>query len=119
MLPAGKALRRWSQVAQRIVQEDLIDNQRQPVPHADRFQSLALAHAGPVARWIVRMYHQDRSCARRNRPLQFALVDPPAVIVKERIGPQPHIVQIGQKVEERVARLRHQDLVAWVAQQAK
>ena len=89
------------------------------MPHTERLQPFPLARAGPVSRRVVGMHHQDRSCPRRNRPLQLAEIDPPAVIVKQRVGSQPHIIHIGQKVEERVARLRHQHLVARVAQQAK
>ena len=66
---------------------------------------------------IVRMHHQNRPGPRPNPPLQLREVNPPAKVVEQRIRLQPHIIQIRQKVEQRIARLRDQHLIARVAQQ--
>ena len=37
----------------------------------------------------------------------------------QRVGRQLHILQVGEKLEQRIARLRHQDFVPGIAQQSK
>jgi len=49
MRPGRKAARRRCQLAQRVVEKHLIDNQRNPMAHADRLQPSPLARAGTVA----------------------------------------------------------------------
>ena len=41
------------------------------------------------------------------------------MIVEKLIGNQPHVVQLGQEIEQRVARLADQHLVPGIAEQAE
>ena len=50
-------------------------------------------------------------------PAQCLQVQMPAMIVEELIGNQPHVVQPGQEIEQWVAGLADQHLVARVAEQ--
>src|SRR3974390_1673233 len=43
----------------------------------------------------------------------------PAVVVYEFVWHQLHVIQVRQKVEQRVTRFRHQEKISWVAQQAE
>src|ERR1700744_5029819 len=43
----------------------------------------------------------------------------PAVVVKQRIGDEAYVLEPGQKIEERIAGLRNQHLIAGVRKQAE
>ena len=71
------------------------------------------------SRRIIRMDHHHAPRPRRHRLLQRRKIYLPAMVINQRIRNQPHILQIRQKLKERITRLRHQQLVSRVAQQAK
>src|ERR1700677_1560045 len=105
--------------AQRIVQKNLIDDQRQPMPRANLLQPRPLPCSSRMPRRIVRMHHHNRLRPRPNPPLQLRKVDPPPIVIKQWIRPQSHILQIRQKIEQRIARLPHQHLIPRIAKQPK
>ncbi len=102
---------------QRIIQKHLIHNQRQPMPNTDRLQPMPILGPSRMSRRIVRMHHHNRLRPRPDPLLQLPKVDPPPMVIKQRIRPQPHVLQIRQKIKQRITRLRHQHLVPRIAQQ--
>src|SRR5579862_5430013 len=44
-------------------------------------------------------------------------IDLPTVIVEQRIRNEFHILQVGEKFEQRITRLGYQNLIFWIAQQ--
>ncbi len=82
-------------------------------------KSLSLFGSSAMASGIVRVHQHDCSGPRSNASFELRKIDPPAVIVEERIRTKSHVFQLRQKVEERIAGLRHQDLIASVAKQAE
>ncbi len=65
------------------------------------------------------MHHNHGARAWRQRPRQRREIDLPAVIVKQRVGRQLHILQVGEELEQRITGLGHQDFIVGIAQQAK
>ena len=63
------------------------------------------------------MHHHHRLRPRPNPLFQLRKIDPPPMVIKKRIALQPHILEVRQKIKQRIARLRHQHLIARVAQQ--
>ena len=95
-----------------IVEKDLIYDQRQPMLKAQRLDRSPLRVPGKVPGRIVGVDDHDRPGARGDAAAQRLEVKMPAMIVEKLIGYQPHIVQLGQEIEERIARLPDQHLVA-------
>ncbi len=110
---------RQPNLTQRIVQKHLIHDQGQPMPQADLLQPHPLRGTGSMSRRIIRMHHHNRLRPWPNPPLQLRKIDPPPIVVKERISPQTHILQIRQKIKQRITRLRDQHLIPRIAQQPK
>ena len=116
VIPRGKRLHR---PLQPVIQKHLIHNQRQPMPRTQLLQLHALGSRRRMPGRIVRMNQHHRPRPRPDPLLQLGKVDPPAKVVKQRVIPQRHMVERRQKIEQRIARLRYQHLVARVAQQPK
>ena len=72
---------------------------------------------GEVASGIIGVHDDDGPGARGDAAAQRLEVEVPAMIVEKLVGNQPHIIQLGQKVEQRIARLANQHLVAGIAEQ--
>src|ERR1700691_2582119 len=70
-----------------------------------------------MSRRIVRVDQRNGSSTRGYAAAQRLQVQMPAMIVEELIGNQPHVVQPGQEIEQRVAGLADQHLFARVAEQ--
>src|SRR5580700_10211875 len=100
-----------------VIEKDLIHNQRQSLLTAKFFQRDSLTGLGEMTCGIVWVDHRNRSGARGHPPAQRLQVQMPAVIVEKLIRDQPHVVQPGQEVEQRVARLANQHLVPRIAEQ--
>src|SRR5256885_4029833 len=49
----------------------------------------------------------------------FRSINLPAMVVNKRVRHQIHVLQIAQKIEQRIARLRNQNLVFGIAKQTK
>src|ERR1700722_17616828 len=105
--------------SQPVVEKDLIHDQRQAVFATQCCQCVTVRWAREVSCGIVRVNDHDGPGVGRHAATQRIQVQMPAMIVKELIGHQPHIVQPGQKIKERVARLADQHLVAGIAEQAE
>ena len=86
---------------------------------ADFLQNRPLGRLGVVPGWIIGVDQRNRARPRGNPLPQRRRVQMPAIVVKERVRDQPNIVQIGEKIEERIARLRNQHLVPRIAKQPK
>ena len=65
------------------------------------------------------MNQQDGAGAGRDATLYFGEIDPPAEIVEQRVGLEVDIIESCEEVEERVAGLGYQNLVAWIAEQTE
>ena len=61
----------------------------------------------------------DGSGTRGDASAQRLQIEMPAMIVEERIGDEAHVVQLGQKIEQGVAGLPDQHLIARIAEQAE
>ena len=68
---------------------------------------------------VVGVHQNDGPRPRRDGAANSLRIDLPAVIVDERGGLELHVVQHGQKIEERVAGLDGEDFAAGIAEQAK
>ena len=86
---------------------------------AEFFDGCPFRGAGEVSGWIVGVDYGDSSGARGDAPAQCFQIEVPAVIVKERIGNEAHVVQLSQKIEQWVPGLPDQDLIARIAEQAE
>ena len=56
------------------------------------------------------MHQHNRPRLRRDRPAKPLRLDLPSVVVHQRRAFDPHIVKHRQKIEQRIARLRHHNL---------
>src|SRR5262249_42038555 len=65
------------------------------------------------------MYKHDGTRSVAGRRLERVEVDLPPVVVNQRVGNQLYVLQLGEKIEERIARLGDQNLVVGVRKQAK
>lgn len=63
------------------------------------------------------MDEHDRARARAESGVERGVIDVPAAVVGQLVGPQPHQLERHQVVEQRVGRRRDQDLVFGIAQQ--
>ena len=54
-----------------------------------------------------------------NRLSQRVKIDLPAVIVEQWVGYEVHVLEVGEKLKQRIARFGHQNFIAGIAQQAK
>ena len=66
---------------------------------------------------VVRVHHDDGARTVGRRTPQAVDVERPRPVVLEVVRARPHRVQRGQVLEERVARRRHEHLVAGIAEQ--
>ena len=66
---------------------------------------------------VVRVHQHNGPSLRGDRPSESLRLNLPALVVDQRHRPDPHIVQHCEEVEERIARLRDEDLAARIAQQ--
>src|SRR5580658_5917929 len=74
---------------------------------------------GEMTRGIVWMHDDNAASARRDALLQSVEINLPAVIVVEWVAHKLHVLNIGEKCEERVAGLGDQDFIAGVAERAE
>src|SRR5437879_4050848 len=65
------------------------------------------------------MHQNDSSGPRRNGHFQGRQINLPAMVVNKRVRHELHVLQIAQKIEQRIARLRNQNLVFGIAKQTK
>ncbi len=65
------------------------------------------------------MHHHYGAGAGGHRLCRGREVDLPAVIVEQRVGDEFHVLQVGEKFEQRIARLGDQDFVFGIAEQAE
>jgi hypothetical protein len=66
---------------------------------------------------IVRRYHEDGLHAVGRGPRDRIDVDSPTAVVLEQVRNRGHALELRQVFEQRIARLRHQDGIAGIAQQ--
>lgn len=103
----------------RVVEEDLVDDQGESVPGADLLQPEAFGVTGGVPGWVVGVDEEDGAGTGPDASLELVEVDPPAVVVEERVGAEADVFEVGQVVEEWVARLGDENLIARVAEQTE
>src|SRR5271163_4678561 len=68
---------------------------------------------------VVGMDQNHGSRARCGSFVERVEIDLPSVVVEERIGNELQVGQIGEKLEQRIARFGRQNLVSGIAEQAK
>ena len=102
-----------------VVKKHLVHDQRQVVLAAERLDRNPVRMAREVTCGIVRVDDDHSLAAGGEAAAECLQVQMPAVIVDKRIGDQPHIIELGQEIEERVAGLADQHLVAGIAEQAE
>src|SRR5579872_2435519 len=102
-----------------VVKKHLVHDQRQVVLAAEHLDRKPVCLAREMTRRIVGV-DDDHSLAAGGEPAAECLqVEMPAVIVEKRIRNKPHIIELGQEIEERIAGLADQHLVAGIAEQAE
>ncbi len=65
------------------------------------------------------MHQQDRAGSRADRAFEAVEVNLPAVVVDEMKRPKLYVLNRGEKIEERIARMRDEDFVAGLAEQSE
>lgn len=103
----------------RVVEKDLIDDERKAVSAADFKERVRLSLAGEMAGRVVGMDEDDGAGARRDGGLQRGEIKLPAVVVDERRQDEANGLGVGQIVKERITGRGDENLVAGVAEQAK
>src|SRR5438128_11642361 len=98
----------------RIIQKNFIDDQSQPVLAAKRIQRTAFRIRDIRAGWIVGMHDDYGASTFVDSSLKSVQINLPAVIVDQRIRPQLHVLQTGEKIKETIARFWHEHLVHWI-----
>jgi hypothetical protein len=76
----------------RVVQENFIDDQRQMVFAAKNIQLVAFRAVYVGTGGVVGMHDHHGAGARIHRSVERGKVDLPAVVVKQRIGHQLHVL---------------------------
>ena len=114
-LPAAKLSARVP--GESVVEKHLVDDQRQAMLPAQGFQRGPVRLPGKVPGGIIGVDDDNGPAARGDAAAQGLEVKMPAVIVEKLIGNQPHVVEPGQEIEEGIAWLANQHLVAGIAQQ--
>ena len=61
------------------------------------------------------MHHDHRTRARAHGAGQRREINLPAMIVEQRIGCQLHILQVGEKLEQGIARLGNKHFIIGIA----
>ena len=118
MATGGKALPRLVS-GEPIVEKHLIHNQRQPVFPAQSFERGPLLIPGEMAGRIIGVDDRNRPGADGDPAAQRLEVKMPAMIVEKLIRNQPHVIQLGQEIKQRVPRLADQYFIPGVAEQAE
>src|SRR5579872_1706185 len=72
-----------------------------------------------MPRRIIRMNHNDAARARSDGLLQGMKINFPAVVIKERISNKFYVLNIGKKIEERIAGSGNQQFIPRIAEQAE
>src|SRR6202000_76344 len=95
-----------------IVKKHLIHNERQPMFTAEGLKLFALLQLCEMASRIIRMPPRDRARPWRDALTHSLQIQMPAMVIEECIRDQADIIQCGKKIEERVAWLCDQHLIA-------
>ena len=103
-------------IIQRVVQKNLIHSEREFMFAAECIQGIEFARVDIRSCRIVGMNDDDSPRPVRHRLLHGMKIHLPTVVVNERVRDQPHVLQISQKLEKRVARFRYQKLIASIAE---
>lgn len=89
------------------------------VASAEGVERGAVFGTGVVAGGIVGMDEQDGARARGDGGFERGDMDGPAVVVVERVGAEAHVFERGEEVEEWIAGLGGEELVAGIAEEAE
>ena len=102
--------------APREVGEHLVGDDRHVAGRAQLLQVARLVLLQERSGGVVGVHHHDGARALGHLRRQAAGAQVPLAVVGKRVGPMHHVFEAGEKVEERIARARHQHLVAGIAQ---
>ncbi len=94
-----------------VIQKYFVDDERQIMLAAQAGEFPPLPRLGEVAGWVVGMNQDDGARLGRDGAAESLRVDLPAVVVDQRRGLEADVVEGGEEVEQRIARLRNQDFV--------
>src|SRR5580698_334721 len=86
---------------------------------AELLDQLALFQFCEMSGWIIRMHQRNRARPWGNALTHRLQIQVPAMVVEKCIRNQSHVIERGQKIKEWITRLRNQNLVAGIAEQAK
>ncbi len=100
-----------------VVEEDFVDDEGEVVAETESLQLVAFDGVRGMAGRVVGMDEQNGSGARGDASFEFCEVDPPAEVVKQRVGLEDDVVKAGEEVEERVTGLGDKYLITRVAEQ--
>src|SRR2546427_12739487 len=65
------------------------------------------------------MDYYDCPCSLGDRLLQRRQIDLPSVVINQRVRDQRHVLQIGEKIKQRVTWLGYENFIARIRQQPK
>src|SRR5436853_4566449 len=103
----------------RIVEKDFVRDERNFARGTELNQPGGFFSFYIGAGGIVGMDNQDSPRRWMDFFLQCFEIDVPAVVVKKRVVHQADIVQVGQKLEQRIAGRWNQNFVIGIAEQAE
>src|SRR5262249_51463030 len=84
---------------------------------ADLVEAGYLRRLGVMPSRIIGMNHDQPTCLWRDGLLQCMKVDMPAMIVKQWIAYELHVIYICQKIKKRIAWRGNQNFIARIAEQ--
>ena len=113
----GIARRRFR--AQKKIKKYFVRNQCQLARGTDGVQLLRFCTLRKMPGRIIGMHDDDPARPRRDRLLQCVKINLPAMVINQRVPHQLHVLDVRQKIKERITRRRSENFVAGIAQQAK
>src|SRR5208282_1128800 len=103
----------------RVVEKNFIHHQSQTVVTAESVECRGFHGRYIRAGWVVGMNENHGARPWGGRFVERIEVDLPAVIVEQRIRHEFNVSKIGEKLEQRITRLRYKNLVSGIAEQTE
>ena len=102
---------RWHGFVQHEIKKHFVGDDRDIAVRADLVQSRNFGGLGKM--------HDHGARANRDRVFQSVKINLPAMVVKQRVWNDFHVVNAGEKREKRIARFGNQDFIAGIAERAE
>ena len=104
---------------QRKIQKHFISDYGDLVRRANFVQARDFGGLDEISSRIIWVDDNDAARARSDRAIESVKINLPAVIVNEGIAHEFHIVELGEKTEERITGFGDQEFIAGIAEKAE